>query len=154
MLCAGVVVLLGVIGFWVDFSNGFASDAPGTNTAYMFLLPIAFIGIVVWLVHKKAKQSHHRHRQRQEALIRRQVSREQLLGTTLPENITHLIDMHGPLSSRQLAELCQADEAVVLDELRTMLNAGLVRQHVEDGVGVYALCGLVQNTEPNQDRVS
>lgn len=136
-IVVGVTIVLGYIGLGLDFVNVFSGR--GDPTIYILILPIGFLAVIAWGAYTLNKQSSMRRMQAQETVIRQKVYREQQLGSTLDDNVLHLLAQRGGMTAKQLADACRVGEDEMFIILRAQMQAGAVGQDVSRVPSVFAL---------------
>ena len=150
-----IVIFLGYIGFAIDFGNAFGGS--GGGTMYIFVLPLMFICGLIWLVYSLMQKSSVRRAKKQEAATRQQVYKEYELGETIQDRVVYLLTKHGQMTMQQLAERCKVDVDEMNATIRIMLQAGTIRQNLQQRPAVFYLgtnTGWIAKDSKDQSRAT
>ncbi|CAN5342429.1 hypothetical protein BH09PAT4_BH09PAT4_08700 [soil metagenome] len=127
----GLVLLLGIVGFGIDFGNAWSSKSSGSfDSVYMFILPLTFIAVIGWIIYALSRRNFARKMQKQETKIRQQVYRAQELGTNNYEVAFNILGKQGAKTAAELSELLGVDQEQTLQIIRELLQSGKIQQDV------------------------
>lgn len=131
-IALGAIVLLGYIGFAIDFSNAWTTRASGgSNSMYMVILPIGFIAIIGWAIYVLSRRRTVRKTEKQETEIRQQIYREQSLGANNHDVVVNTLARYGSKSVIELSKLTGINHDEILEATRELLQSGRIQQDVK-----------------------
>lgn len=147
-----IVIGLGFVGLSLDFGNAWenkASGSGGSSSLYMLILPFGFICITGWIIYVLSKRNSARRAENQETKIRRQVYKEQELGTNTHDIVVNMLIKHGSMTADKLSQKLNINQEKMLEVIRELLQAGRIRQDLAQQPPQFYV--LSQGSNDNED---
>jgi hypothetical protein len=119
-----LVLILGFIGFGLDFNNAWSDNSDSAASMYMLFLPLGFLGLVGWAIYALSKRlsSAKRNGRTQSEY------REQNLNANTYDLVLDALSKQGGKTSLEISQILMISEEETLKVIGELLQSGRIRQ--------------------------
>jgi hypothetical protein len=123
-----LVLILGFIGFGLDFNNAWSDNSDSAGSMYMLFLPLGFLGLVGWAIYALSRRLSAGKCSSQERMMPQSEHREQNLNANTYDLVLDTLSKNGGKTSLEISQILMISEEETLKVIGELLQSGRIRQ--------------------------